>query len=107
MDKRRQILKPAIQLHNKEQEARVKERFNFSFADEEEDAVFEKPSLLVAGRQDWMSGYLDSVDLMHRYTRATLAVLDSAGHGLAFERPEVFTALIADWLQRVAVGWEE
>ncbi|MEO9575870.1 MAG: alpha/beta hydrolase [Tateyamaria sp.] len=107
MFKRRQILKPAIQLHDKEQEARVKERFNFSFADEEEDTIFEKPSLLVAGRQDWMSGYLDSVDLMHRYTRATVAVLDAAGHGLAFERPEVFTALIADWLQRVAVGWED
>ena len=105
MEKRRNILKPAIQLHDKVQEARVKERFFFSFASAEEAMVFGKPSLLVAGRQDWISGYLDSVDLMRRYPRATLAILDAAGHGLAFERPELFTALIKDWLHRLAVDW--
>jgi pimeloyl-ACP methyl ester carboxylesterase len=107
MEKRRKILKPAIQLHDKAQETRVKERFAFSFAKAEEAAIFEKPSLLIAGRQDWISGYLDSVDLMHRYPHATLAVLDAAGHGLAFERPEVFIALIQDWLRRLAVDWDE
>lgn len=101
--KRREILKPAMQLHDQVQEARVKEAFAFSFADAEEEAVFGKPSLLIAGRQDFVSGYLDSVDLMHRYPRATLAVLDAAGHGLTFERPEVFTALVQDWLHRLAV----
>lgn len=107
MEKRRKILKPAMQLHDKAQEARVKERFTFSFAEAEEATVFGKPSLLIAGRQDWMSGYLDSVDLMHRYPRATLAVLDAAGHGLAFERPELFTGLIQDWLHRLAVDWAD
>lgn len=105
--KRRNILKPAIRLHDQAQEARVKAAFAFSFADAEEAATFEKPSLLIAGRQDFVSGYLDSVDLMRRYPRATLAVLDAAGHGLAFERPEVFTALIRDWLQRLAVTWPD
>ena len=52
-----------------------------------------------------MSGYLDSIELMHRFPRATLAVLDAAGHGLSFERPELFTELIRDWLQRLAVPW--
>ena len=103
VEKRRKILKPAMQLHDQAQEARVKAAFAFSFAEVEEEAIFGKPSLLIAGRQDFMSGYLDSVDLMHRYPRATLAILDAAGHGLTFERPEVFTALIRDWLQRLTV----
>lgn len=107
MEKRRKILKPAIQLHDKAQEARVKERFLFSFAEAEEAMVFAKPSLLIAGRQDWVSGYLDSLDLMQRYPRATLGVLDAAGHGLAFERPELFTSLIKDWLHRLAVEWTD
>jgi pimeloyl-ACP methyl ester carboxylesterase len=107
VEKRRQILKPAKQLHDQAQEARVKETFAFSFAREEEIAIFEKPSLIVAGRQDFVSGYLDSVDLMHRYPRATLAILDAAGHGLAFERPDVFTELVRDWIQRLGVAWSD
>lgn len=106
VEKRRRILAPAIRLHDTEQEARVKDRFAFSFAAAEEAARFDKPSLIVAGRQDGLSGYLDSVDLMQRYPRATLAVLDAAGHGLAFERPEVLTALVRDWLERLAMGWD-
>ena len=66
--------------------------------------VFDGPSLIVAGRQDSMSGYLDAVDLLPQFTRATLAVLDSAGHGLAWERPDLFNALFQDWLARLSIG---
>ena len=105
--KRRAVVQPALGLHDPVQEARVKAKFEFSFADREEKSTFEKPSLIIAGRQDFMSGYLDSIDLMHRFPRATLAVLDAAGHGLTFERPDVFTALVRDWLQRLAFTWRE
>jgi pimeloyl-ACP methyl ester carboxylesterase len=107
VQKRRAILKPAMKLHDQAQEARVKAAFEFSFADSEEKMVFDRPSLIVAGLQDSMSGHLDSIDLLHRFPRATLAVLDAAGHGLAFERPDVFTALVRDWLMRLAVAWPE
>lgn len=107
VERRRTILKPAMQRHDQAQEARVKQAFEFSFADSEQEAIFEGPSLIVAGRQDFMSGYLDSIDLMHRFPRATLAVLDAAGHGLGFERPGVFTALVRDWLLRLAVTWHD
>lgn len=75
--------------------------FDFSFAKEEEAATVDVPSLIIVGRQDSISGYLDGVDLMHRFSRATLAVLDTAGHTLAWERPEVFHALVRDWLDRL------
>lgn len=102
IEKRRQTITPAKLLHDPEQEARVFGAFDFSFAAEEEQDVVDVPSLIVVGRQDSMSGFLDGVDLMHRYTRSTFAVLDTAGHGLGWERPDLFQALVRDWLTRLA-----
>jgi len=59
----------------------VFEAFDFSFRENEEASVFEKPSLIVAGLQDSISGYLDAIDLLHRFPRASLSVLDTAGPG--------------------------
>ena len=58
--------------------------------------------MIVAGRQDWIVGYRDQWRLVERYPAATFAVLDVAGHNLQFERPELFGALLRDWLDRVA-----
>ena len=63
---------------------------------------FTAPTLIVAGRQDWIVGYRDQWRLVERYPAATFAVLDVAGHNLQFERPELFGALLRDWLDRVA-----
>ena len=101
VEKRRQIIAPARAMFDAEQDARVMNAFDFSFAKEEEAAAVDVPSLIVVGRQDSISGYLDGIDLMHRFSRATLAVLDTAGHALAWERPEVFHALVRDWLDRL------
>jgi pimeloyl-ACP methyl ester carboxylesterase len=38
---------------------------------------------------------------MDAYPRATVAVLDRAGHTLPWEQPEVLKALVAEWLDRV------
>lgn len=103
VEKRRRLIAPARALFDAEQDARVMEAFDFSFSGLEEASVFDGPSLIVAGRQDSTSGYLDAVDLMHRFPRATLAVLDTAGHALAWERPEVLNALVRDWLNRLVV----
>lgn len=101
VEKRRQIIAPSRAKFDAEQEARVMSAFEFSFAKAEETATVTVPSLIVVGRQDSVSGYLDGVDLMHRFPRATLAVLDTAGHALAWERPEVFHSLVRDWLDRI------
>lgn len=103
VEKRRAIIAPARELFDAAQDARVMQAFDFSFHEQEETSVFNGPSLIAAGRQDSISGYLDAMNLMHRFPRATLAVLDTAGHALAWERPEVFHALVRDWLERLAV----
>ncbi len=48
-----------------------------------------------------MSGYKDMMDGIERYPRATLAVLDRAGHSLTWEQPELFKPLTLDWLDKI------
>lgn len=63
---------------------------------------FEKPALFLAGRQDVCVGYRDLLPLLDSFPRATLSVLDMAGHCLQIERPALFNSLVGDWLCRVA-----
>lgn len=106
LEKARRSKYPARALWDVEQSSRINEAFDFTFHNSGEVTDFDGPSLIVAGRQDSMSGYLDAVDLMPQFTRATLAVLDTAGHGLSWERPELFNALFQDWLDRLSVRFE-
>ena len=62
---------------------------------------FNRPSLFIAGRQDSMAGYSDLWRIYDNYPRATLAVLDRAGHGLMAEQAHLFEALVHEWLDRV------
>jgi pimeloyl-ACP methyl ester carboxylesterase len=66
-----------------------------------DDAEFTRPSLILAGRQDGMTGYRDAWTVLEKYPRATFAVLDRAGHALDGEQPELFGTLVVDWLDRV------
>ena len=61
----------------------------------------EFPTLVVAGRSDAWCGFRGAVALLDAYPLASVAVLDGAGHAAHLERPELFTALVADWLDRV------
>ncbi len=62
---------------------------------------FEKPTLILVGRQDHFVGYRDSWTILEDYPRATFAVLDRAGHGLHIEQEALFYALVGEWLDRV------
>jgi len=45
-------------------------------------------------------GYAAAADLLEHYPRASLAVLDEAGHALPHEQPALLRALLAEWLVR-------
>lgn len=60
------------------------------------------PMLVVAGRQDSVVGNAAAADLVDRYPRSTLAVLDGAGHALPHEQPVILAALIDEWLTRTS-----
>ncbi len=59
------------------------------------------PVLVVTGRQDTSVGYRQQWAIAERFPRATFAVLDVAGHNAQFEQPELFGALVREWLRRV------
>lgn len=78
---------------------RVLERWQFSF--DVDELSFEKPTLILAGRQDTHVGYVDAWDVLENYPRATYVVLDRAGHALGLEQEGLFRALVNEWLDRV------
>ena len=67
-------------------------------------AAFPAPTLIVAGRRDSTAGYADAAELLEHYPRATLAVIEDAGHALMHERPDLLAALLGDWLARSAAA---
>lgn len=81
--------------------ARIRQRWQLT-EDPEGGELFERPTLILTGRQDDSVGYLDQFALLPRYPRASFAVLDVAGHNLQIEQPELFDALMLEWLGRVA-----
>ncbi len=93
---------PAAALHDAALEARVAERFFFSFHDAMRSTIFKEPSLVISGRQDSIAGYEDAIAMLPQFPRATYALLDCAGHSLSWERPELFAALLRDWLERLS-----
>jgi pimeloyl-ACP methyl ester carboxylesterase len=62
---------------------------------------FDRPTLIVTGRQDTMTGYADAWSILDDYPRATYVVLDGEGHELPAESLTVYRALVADWLERL------
>ena len=59
-----------------------KESYAFTFHVDEAPVPFDRPSLIVTGRQDCLVGYRDAWSLMDNYPRSGFLVLDKAGHGL-------------------------
>ncbi len=76
------------------------EGYAFSFP-VDQGVRYEKPTLILTGRQDDCVGYQDAWQLLEQYPRATFAVLDRAGHNAQIEQPELFDALLKEWLSRV------
>jgi pimeloyl-ACP methyl ester carboxylesterase len=62
---------------------------------------FAKPTLIVTGRFDSWCGYRAAFEILDDYPFATYAVLDGAGHITGLERPDLYRALVTDWLDRI------
>jgi pimeloyl-ACP methyl ester carboxylesterase len=75
--------------------------YGFSFDVDDLKDKFEKPALILTGRQDSMVGYKDAWKILDNYPRGTFAVLDKAGHNLQIEQASVFNSLVEEWLDRI------
>ncbi len=78
--------------------------YGFTFDIDANSPPFEHPTLIITGRQDHVVGFQDAWRLIENYPRGTFAVLDMAGHNLQIEQPDVFRALVDNWLDRLESG---
>jgi len=101
LEKIRKYKLPAISLANIECQQRLNENYEFSFDLDSPEYAFGNPTLVLLGRFDIEVGYHDALRAIENYPRATYAILDKAGHSLSWEQPELFSALVKDWIRRV------
>lgn len=80
----------------------IARRYALSFDPDATARPFQKPVLVLAGRQDSDVGYRDQWRMSENFPRVTFAMLDRAGHGLAIEQADLLTSLAREWLDRVA-----
>src|SRR3954453_7343377 len=99
LDRYERFVAPAIPLADHAAMARIGERWELHAT---ERPAYQGPTLVVAGRQDSIVGDAAAAGLLDRYPRATLAVLDGAGHALPHEQLRVLTGLLDEWLARSA-----
>lgn len=75
--------------------------YEFSFVVDKMDEKFNKPTLIMLGKQDSCVGYKDAWSILDNFPRATFTVLDGAGHNLQIEQEILFNSLVNEWLTRV------
>jgi pimeloyl-ACP methyl ester carboxylesterase len=95
------VILPAVRAADHAFIERTDQARSFSFEAELDGVTFDKPTLIITGRQDNVCGYQQAWEMLANFPRATFAVLDRAGHGLTMEQPQLFRALAAEWLDRV------
>ena len=98
LDRYDRYVAPAAALVDQAALERVGERWKLS---PDHAPPYAGPTLVVAGRLDSTVGYAAAADFADEHPRATLAVVDDAGHALPHEQPELLRALLAEWLVRV------
>lgn len=97
-----QEVQPGLDAMDGRAMARIRE--HWLLTDDPDDAALEpfgRPSLVLLGRQDVAVGYQDQLAMLQQFPRATMAIVDVAGHNLQIEQPELFAALVNEWLDRV------
>jgi pimeloyl-ACP methyl ester carboxylesterase len=96
----RNSIKPGFIAADQDFLAQLGLRISYSF-DLAEAAPMTAPALIVAGRQDHITGYRDIWDILGLFPRSTFAILDRAGHAVSSEQRSLFTALTHEFLDRV------
>lgn len=92
---------PGINAHDPHLLAQLLAHSAGSIDEDTLSAPFCKPTLILTGKQDHISGYRDPWTILENYPRATFVALDRAGHRLQIEQEAVFNALVNEWLDRV------
>ncbi len=91
----------AIQTADQAMLGQITANYELPYLLEASPADYQRPMLILTGRQDSVTGFTTATDWQKQFPRATFATLDRAGHGLHLEQTALFRALVHDWLDRV------
>ncbi|HEY0215597.1 MAG TPA: alpha/beta hydrolase [Cellulomonas sp.] len=98
----RQWVQPGVDAVDVPALQRIAERYGLDAEPEQTAAApFDRPTLLLTGRQDHVVGFADAWRLLTHYPRGTFVVLDEAGHNVHLDQPEQTAAAITGWLDRM------
>ena len=97
---RRSVL-PGLRAADVRAMARLEKNYALPTLPDDRLAGFDRPMLIVTGRQDAVVGYQDQWALAQRFPRATYALLDEAGHNLEIDQPDLVHAHLARWAQQM------
>jgi|LGVF01.2.fsa_nt_gb pimeloyl-ACP methyl ester carboxylesterase len=67
------------------------------------EGTYDKPTLIITGRQDDTVGYKDAFKLLEKYPRATYISMDMCGHASQIEQNGLFTHLTLEWINRLDI----
>ena len=98
LERYERFVQPAVALVDQAALERIGERWELA---PHPGPPYARPTLVVAGRLDSTVGYAAAAELVDHYPRASLAVVDDAGHALPHEQPDLLRALVDEWLTRV------
>ncbi|QTV79865.1 alpha/beta fold hydrolase [Microbacterium sp. NIBRBAC000506063] len=93
---------PGLRAGDPDAAERLSARYALAELPDERLDGYDRPVLIVAGRQDAVVGFEDQRALAVRFPHATFAVLDHAGHNVHLDQPVVVRTLLAEWAARVA-----
>jgi pimeloyl-ACP methyl ester carboxylesterase len=100
--------RPAKELLDQEFAARFWDTPNaaFTFNIDQLPQPFEGPTLVLMGRQDYRIPFnKNALAFIENYPRATVALLDRAGHLAMVHQRRLFNALVSEWFDRVEEKW--
>lgn len=93
---------PGLSAHDRRFATDLLEEFELTVTPEDRFVTFDRPALMITGRQDDAVGYEDQFDLLGSYPRMTYIALDRAGHNVHLDQPDVTRALVGEWLDKMA-----
>ncbi|WP_405173103.1 alpha/beta fold hydrolase [Paenibacillus sp. FSL H8-0260] len=79
--------------------------YGFTFEMDTDTTINEYPVLIITGRHDHIVGYKDAWGILDEYPNGAFSLLDLAGHHLQIEQPNIFNALVNNWLDELESGY--
>lgn len=74
---------------------------NYTLPYDPDEKTFNKPTIFFLGKHDSAVGYFDALNILDKYKKASVILLENAGHSLQIEQPETFTSTFVQWMKQI------